>query len=115
MDALPQPRHWNRSILVVFGRSIGAAGGVGLNLADAGRHREISDGGVLGLAGAVRYVGVVSASPGHVAGYHLKCAVAPFRRTPKAWPCCHALAGPGSLGSNTGVRYVNELAHLDDV
>ena len=40
--------------LVVLGDAIGAAGRAGLDLAGAGADREVGDGRVLGLAGAVR-------------------------------------------------------------
>ena len=39
--------------LVVLGDAVGAAGGAGLDLAGVGRHGEVGDGRVLGLAGAV--------------------------------------------------------------
>ena len=50
----------NAEQLVVLGNALGAAGGTGLDLAGVQGNGQISNGGVLGLAGAVRADGGVS-------------------------------------------------------
>src|SRR5690606_14255539 len=52
--------------LVVLGDAVGAAGAASLDLAHAGGDREVSDEGVLGLAGPVRDHRMVPRAPGGV-------------------------------------------------
>ena len=50
----PTPPHCTakKTYLVVLGQALGAAGRAGLDLAGGKAHRQVSDEGILGLAGA---------------------------------------------------------------
>ena len=54
--------------LVVLGDPVSAAGGAGLDLAGVGAHHDVGDGGILGLAGAVRDNGGVAMTVGQLDG-----------------------------------------------
>ena len=58
----------NAEQLVVLGNALGAAGGAGLDLAGVQGNGQISNGGVLGLAGAVRADGGLAGLVGHLDG-----------------------------------------------
>lgn len=52
----------NPQELIVLADTVGAAGRASLDLADAGGDRQVGDGGVFGLAGAVAHHGGVAAA-----------------------------------------------------
>ena len=58
----------NAQQLVVLCNTLGTAGSTGLDLAGVQRHGQIGNGGVLGLAGAVRADGGVTGLVGHLDG-----------------------------------------------
>ena len=54
--------------LVILGNALAAAGGTGLDLAGVQGNGQVSNGGVLGLAGTVRSNGGVASLVGHLNG-----------------------------------------------
>ena len=54
--------------MIVFGEPVGARQGAGFDLAAIGGHRQIGDGGILGLAGTVRHNGGITRLVGHGEG-----------------------------------------------